>query len=48
MFSVELMLNQTSSWSEEIELFSSIAQLEIRGVIWEEKNVKSSTEKPCA
>jgi hypothetical protein len=48
VFSVELMSKRISSWSEEVGLSSSIAQLEIRGVIWGEENVRSSTEEPCA
>jgi hypothetical protein len=34
VLSVELMSKRMSSWSEEVGLSSSIAQLEIRGVIW--------------
>ena len=48
VFSVELMSNRMSSWSEEVGLSSSIAQFEIRGVIGGEENVRSRTDEPCA
>jgi hypothetical protein len=48
VLSVELMSNLMSSWSEEVGLSSSIAQLEIRGVIWGEEKVRSRIEEPWA
>src|SRR3978361_1426657 len=47
VLSVELMSNLMSSWLEEVGLSSSIAQLEIRGVIWGEEKVRSRTDEPC-
>jgi hypothetical protein len=48
VLSVELMSNLMSSWSEEVGLSSSTAQLEISGVIWGEEKVRSKTEEPWA
>jgi hypothetical protein len=48
VFSFELMSKRISSWSEEVGLSSSIAQLDIRGVTWGEEKARSSTEEPWA
>jgi len=48
VFSSELISNRISSWSEEVGISSSIAQLEIRGVIAGEEKVRSRTEDPWA
>ena len=48
VFSFELMSKRMSSWSEEVGLSSSTAQLEIRGVIGGEEKVRSSTDEPWA
>src|SRR5712671_3633290 len=41
VLSSKLISNLMSLWSEEVGLSSSIAQLEISGVIWGEENVRS-------
>jgi len=43
LFSLELKSNRMSSWSEVVELSSSIAQLEITGVTGGEDNVERET-----
>ena len=48
VFSVELMSNRMSSWSEEVGLSSSVAQFDIRGVIAGEENVRSRIDDPWA
>ena len=48
VFSVELILYRISSWSEEVELSSSIAQLEISQVIVGEEKVRSRVDDPWA
>ena len=47
VFSLELMSNRISSWSDEVGLSSSMAQLEIRGVIVGEEKVRSKIDEPC-
>ena len=48
VFSLELMSNRISSWSDEVGLSSSIAQFEISGVIVGEEKVRSKIDEPCA
>src|SRR6266849_1813983 len=46
VFSLEQMSKRISSWSEKVGLSSSIAQLEIIGVIVGDKKVRSRTGDP--
>ena len=47
VFSLELMSNRISSWSDEVGFSSSIAQFEIKGVIVGEEKVRSKIDEPC-
>ena len=47
-FSLELISNRISSWSDEVGLSSSIAQFEIKGVTVGEEKVRSKIDEPCA